>query len=55
MGACVLVGKSSQIDMRGYVWVPESFLRNDKWQVKLLSEFFYNLHSTFYEWLKLEK
>ena len=43
--------------MNGYggcVWVGESFLRNDKWQIKL-SDFFSNLHSTFYEWLKLKK
>ena len=29
----------------------ESFLSHDKWQIKLLSEFFANSHSTFYEWL----
>ena len=29
----------------------ESFLNHDKWQIKLLSEFFPNSHSTFYEWL----
>ena len=33
----------------------ESFLRNDKSQIKLLSRFFSNLHSTFYKWLKLKK
>ena len=31
--------------------VGESFLSHDKWQIKLLSEFFPNSHSTFYEWL----
>ena len=47
--------KISQMDMRGCVWVGKSFLRNDKWQIKLLSEFFFNSHSTFSEWLKLKK
>ena len=46
--------KDSQMDMRGCVWVEESFLWNDKWQIKLLSEFFSNSHSTFYKWLKLK-
>ena len=32
--------KDSQMDMRGCVWVEESFLWNDKWQIKLLSQFF---------------
>ena len=41
--------------MGGCVWVGESFLRNDKSQIKLLSEFFTNSHSTFYKWLKLKK
>ena len=27
------------------------FFNNDKWQIKLLSEFLCNSHSTFYEWL----
>ena len=43
--------ENSQMDMRGCVWVGESFLSHDKWQIKLLSEFFPNSHSTFYEWL----
>ena len=43
--------KNSQMDTRGCVWVGESFLSHDKWQIKLLSEFLYNSHSTFYEWL----
>ena len=47
--------ENSQMDMSGCVWVGESFLRNDKWQIKLLSEFISILHSTFYEWLKLKK
>ena len=32
----------------------ESFWNHDKWQIKLLSEFFPNSHSTFYEWLQLK-
>ena len=43
--------KNSQMDMRGCVWVGESFSSHDKWQIKLLSKFLYNSHSTFYEWL----
>ena len=39
--------KNSQMDMRGCVWVGESFLSHDKWQIILLSEFFPNSHSTF--------
>ena len=35
-----------QMDIGGCVWVGESFLRNDKWQIKLLSQFYPNLHST---------
>ena len=42
--------RNSQMDMRGFVWVRESFLNHDKWQIKLLSEFLCNSHSTFYEW-----
>ena len=42
------------MDMRGCVWVGESFLSHDKWQIKLLSEFFPNSHSTFYEWLQTD-
>ena len=34
---------------RGCVWVGESFLNHDKWQIKLLSEFLFKSHSTFYE------
>ena len=41
--------------MRGCVWVEESFLWNDKWQIKILSEFISSSHSTFYKWLKLKK
>ena len=46
------------IYMNGYeecVWVGKSFLWNDKWQIKLLSELFSNSLSTFYNWLKLKK
>ena len=32
----------------------ESFW-TDKWHIKLLSEFFPNSHSTFYEWLRSQK
>ena len=39
----------------GIVWVGETFLNHDKWQIKLLSESLCNSHSTFYEWLKLKK
>ena len=28
------------MDMRGFVWVGESLLNLDKWELKLLSEFF---------------
>ena len=42
------------MDMGGCVWIGESFLWNDKWQIKLLSELFSNSHSTFYEWFKQE-
>ena len=31
--------ENSQMDMRGFIWVWESFFNNDKWQIKLLSEF----------------
>ena len=34
------VSENSQMNMRGCVWVGESFLSHDKWQIKLLSEFF---------------
>ena len=27
------------MDMRGFVWLAESFLSHDKWQIKLLSNF----------------
>ena len=30
------------MDVRGCVWVGESFLSHDKWQIKLLSNIFYN-------------
>ena len=43
--------ENSQMDMRAFVWVGESFLNLDKWWLKLLSEFLYNSNSTFYEWL----
>ena len=42
------------MDMGGCVWIGESFLWNDKWQIKLLSELLSNSHSTFYEWFKQE-
>ena len=45
------VFNNSWLILRGYVWVRESFLNHDKWHIKLLSEFFPNSHSTFYEWL----
>ena len=47
--------ENSWMDMRNCVWVRESFLSHDKWQIKLLSDLFYNSYLTFYEWLKLEK
>ena len=31
--------KISHMDVRGFVWVRESLLNHDKWQIKLLSEF----------------
>ena len=34
--------ENSWMDMRGCVWVGESFLNYDKWQIKLLSKFLYN-------------
>ena len=43
--------ENSWMDLRGCVWVGESFLNHDKWQIKLFSEFLYNSHSTFYEGL----
>ena len=43
--------KNSQKDKKGSVWIGESFSSHDKWQIKLLSEFLYNSHSTFNEWL----
>ena len=51
----IITCRVSWMDMGVCVWVGESFLRNDKWQIKLLSWFFSNLHSTIYEWLKLKK
>ena len=42
--------KISHMNGREYVWVRESFFNHDKWQIKLLSEFLCNSHSTFYEW-----
>ena len=47
--------ENSQMDMRGCVWVVESFLSHDKWKIKLLSDFFYKSYFTFYKWLKLKK
>ena len=47
--------KNSQKVLRESVWAGESFLNHDKWHIKLLSEFFPNSHSTFYEWLQLRK
>ena len=43
--------KDSQMDTRACVWVGQSVLSHDKWQIELLSDFFPNSHSTFYEWL----
>ena len=43
--------KDSQMDTRACVWAGERFLSHDKWQIELLSEFLYNSHLTFYEWL----
>ena len=40
--------KNSWMDMRGCVWMRESFLRNDKWQHKIIEWIFSNLYSTFY-------
>ena len=40
-----------QMVSRGCVWIGESLLNHDKWKTKLLSQFFPNSHSTFYEWL----
>ena len=38
--------ENSWMDTKGCVWVGESFLSHDKWQIKLVSEFFPNSHST---------
>ena len=43
--------KISDMDGRESVWVREGFFKDDKWEIKLLSEFLCNSHSTFYEWL----
>ena len=32
--------ENSQMDMRGCVWIGQRFLSHDKWQVKLLCDFF---------------
>ena len=32
--------ENSWMDIWGWVWVGESFLSHDKWEIKLLSEFF---------------
>ena len=45
--------EKSWMETRGCVG--EHFLNHDKWQIKLLSQFFPNSHSTIYEWLKLKK
>ena len=34
--------ENSQMDMREFIWVGESSLSHDKWQIKLLSEFLCN-------------
>ena len=39
------------MDVMGCVWVGQTFLSHDEWQIKLLSEFFPNSPWTFYEWL----
>ena len=49
------VSEYTWMDMRECVWVGKSFLWNDKWQIKLLSELFSNSLSTFNNWLKLKK
>ena len=37
--------KNSQMDMRGCVWLGESFSSHDKWHIKLFSKFLYNFTS----------
>ena len=40
--------ENSQMNIRGCLWVGESFLNHAKWEIKLLGEFvFSNSHSTF--------
>ena len=47
--------ENSQMETRGCIWVGKSYLRNHKWQIKLLSEFLCNSHSIFHKWLKPKK
>ena len=49
------VSKTQEWIQKVCVWVRERYLINDKWQIKLLSDFFYNSYLTFYKWLKLKK
>ena len=50
------VSKIYDMDMRQCVWVGDGFLKNDKWEIKLLSEYFSNSHiQPIYEFLKLKK
>ena len=36
--------ENSWMDTRGCVWVGESFLNHDKWQIKLLKWIFFPIH-----------
>ena len=36
--------ENSRMDTGGCVWVEKSYLRNDKWQIKLLSDLFFTIH-----------
>ena len=36
--------ENSRMDTGGCVWVEKSYLRNDKWQIKLLSHLFFTIH-----------
>ena len=35
---------NSQMDMRGCVWVEESFLSHDKWEIKNYWAIFFTIH-----------
>ena len=41
--------KISHMDGREFVWARESFFKDDKWEIKLLSEYLCNSHLTFYD------